>query len=97
MKRKQKEVVKYLNPEVFTGIYAEIAAEIDSETAVKIYGMLRGQAVSFPQKLYSSAYVREFIREHSGEYSARDISRMFGYSERRIRQFIAEERDKNDT
>lgn len=91
MKGKKKGEITHLNPEVFTGIYAEIAAQIDCETAVKIFGMLRGQMVVFPQKLYSREYVRSFIREHGQEYTVREISRMFGYSDRRIRQFIAEE------
>lgn len=83
-----------MKPEVFTGIYAEIAAQIDSETAIKIFEILRGQMVIFPQKLYNRDYVRSFIREHRDEYTARELSRMFGYSDRRIRQFIAEEKDK---
>lgn len=91
MRKRQKEVIKSLNPEVFTGIYAEIAAEIDSETARKIFEMLRGQVVVFPQKLYSRDYVRTFVREHRGEYSVREMAKMFGYSDRRIRQFVTEE------
>lgn len=90
MRKKQKGVIKSLYPEAFTGIYGEIAAQIDCETAVKIFEMLRGQVVIFPQKLYDPDYVREFIRQHRKEYSARELSRMFGYSDRRIRQFIAE-------
>lgn len=79
-----------VNPEAFTGIYAEIAAQTDSETAVKVYEMLHGQMVVFPQKLYDRSYVMSFINEHMNEYSARELSRMFGYSDRRIRQFVAE-------
>lgn len=82
-----------MEPEIFTGIYAEIAAQIDSETAIKIFGMLRGQMIIFPQKLYNRDYVRSFIRKHRGEYTAREFSRMFGYSDRRIRQFITEEKE----
>lgn len=83
-----------MKPEIFTGIYAEIAAQIDSETAIRLFEILRGQMVIFPQKLYNRDYVRSFIREHRDEYTARELSRMFGYSDRRIRQFIAEEKDK---
>ena len=82
-----------MNPEVFTGIYAEIAAQVDGETATKIYRMLRGQTVNFPQKLYNRDYVRCFLREHREEYNVRELARMFGYSDRRIRQFIAEEKE----
>lgn len=90
MKRKKRGVIQTLEPEVYTGIYMEIAAQIDCETAEKIFEMLRGQMIVFPQKLYNRDYVRAFIREHYGEYTVREISRMFGYSDRRIRQFIAE-------
>lgn len=82
-----------MDAEAFTGIYAEIAAQIDSDTAVKIFEMLRGQMVIFPQKLYRQDYVRSFIREHHGEYTVREFSQLFGYSDRRIRQFIAEEKE----
>lgn len=82
-----------MEPEGFTGIYAEIAAQIDGETAIRVYEMLRGQMVIFPQKLYDRDYVRSFIREHRGEYTVRELSRMFGYSDRRVRQFIAEEKN----
>lgn len=83
-----------MEPEVFTRIYAEIAAQIDRETAVKIFNMFRGQMIIFPQKLYDRDYIRSFIREHRGEYTARELSQMFGYSARRILQMIAEEKNK---
>lgn len=92
--KRRKGGIQALEPEVFTGIYAEIAAQIDSETAIRIHRMLRGQMVIFPQKLYDRDYVRSFIRDHQGQYTARELSRMFDYSDRRIRQFIAEEKDK---
>lgn len=88
--------INALHSEAFTGIYAEIAEEIDSETAVKIFELLRGQAVIFPQRLFNCTYVRDYIRTHSEEYSVRELARMFGYSDRRIRQFIAEERAEED-
>ena len=76
----------------FTGIYGEIAAQIDSETAEKIYRMLHGQIIAFPQRLYNPEYVRSFIRKNAKKYSVRELSVLFGYSNRRIRQFIAEEK-----
>lgn len=83
-----------MQPEAFSGIYAEIAAQVDSETAVRIFEMLRGQTVLFPQKLYSREYVRTFLQENRGEYTVRELAKMFGYSDRRIRQIIAEEKQK---
>jgi len=97
LRRMPKGGIKALKPEVFTGIYAEIAAQTDSETAMKLYAMLHGQTLTFPQKLYSREYVRSFVREHAEEYTVREIAKMFGYSDRRIRQFIAEETDRADS
>lgn len=94
MRGKTKGVTASLDPEAFTGIYAEIAAQLGSDTAIRIFRMLRGQMVIFPQKLYSRDYVRSFLREHQGEYTVREFSRMFGYSDRRIRQFLAEDRSE---
>lgn len=90
MKRKGKGGTVLLNPEQFAGIYAEIAEQIDSETAVRLFEMFRGQMVIFPQKLYNREYVRVFLREHRQEYTVREFSRMFGYSDRRIREFLSE-------
>lgn len=86
-----------MKPEAFTEIYAEIAELTDCETAIKIFYMLKGQMIVFPQKLYKSEYVRSFVRDHYQEYTTREISRMFGYSDRRIRQFAAEEKLTQDT
>lgn len=83
-----------MDPKQFNGIYAEIAAQTDCETAVRIFEILRGQMVVFPQKLYNPEYVRRFIREHSTEYTVRETAKMFGYSDRRIRQLISDERNR---
>jgi len=91
--RKMKGGNRQVEPEAFAGIYAEIAAQIDCETAVRLFELLRGQMVIFPQKLYNSDYVRSYIRLHRADTSVRELARKFGYSDRRIRQLIAEERE----
>ena len=52
--------------------------------------------VSYPSiplfLLYNPEYVRSFIRKNAKKYSVRELSVLFGYSDRRIRQFIAEEK-----
>ena len=86
--------MRVVKPDAYAGIYREIAEQIDCETAMRIFQMLRGQMVVFPQKLYNQEYVRSFIRENSGKYTVRELSVRFGYSDRRIRQFISEEKHK---
>lgn len=82
-----------VTPESYSGIYAEIAAQLGCESAERLFELLRGQMIVFPQKLYSREYVHAFIREHCAEYSVRELARLFDYSDRRIRQIIAEEKE----
>lgn len=63
-----------------------------SETAEMIYQLFRGQTVVFPQRLYDQEYVRAFVRENEGKYSVRELSILFGYSDRSIRQFMSQEK-----
>lgn len=72
-----------MKPEAYAGIYGEVAAQMGSETAEMIYQLFRGQTVVFPQRLYDQEYVRAFVRE---------LSILFGYSDRRIRQFMSQEK-----
>ncbi len=90
MKRRMKGGMEAVSPDSFAGIYGEIAEQIDCETAVRLFRLLRGQMIVFPQKLYNPDYVRSYVREHYPDTSVRELSRLFGYSDRRIRQFIAE-------
>ena len=84
--------MRIVMPEAYAGIYGEIAAQIDSETAMMIFQMFRGQTIIFPQRLYNQEYVRSFIRNNGEKYSVRELSVLFGYSDRRIRQFISQEK-----
>ena len=54
------------------------------EAYAGIYGEIAEQ--------YNQEYVRSFIRENSGQYTIRELSVRFGYSDRRIRQFLSEEK-----
>ncbi len=71
------------------GIYKEIAMETDVETAKKIHKMFAGQQISFPKKLYDSDYIDSFIKNNFNGKNTRELSKMFGVSERRIRQILS--------
>ena len=86
-----------VTPDAYAGIYGEIAAQIDNETAMMLFEMFRGQTIVFPQRLYDPEYVRSFIRDHGEKYSVRELSSLFGYSDRRIRQFISQEKSSKIT
>ncbi|MCM1228043.1 MAG: Mor transcription activator family protein [Clostridium sp.] len=71
------------------GVYREIAAEIDVKTATKIHEMFSGQQITFPKKLYNFDYINSFIKANFNGKNTRELSKMFGISERRIRQILS--------
>lgn len=78
-----------MKTENFADIYEEIANAAGTETAVAIHGLFKGQQVMFPQKLYKKEYVYNYIRQHYNGKNVRELSKKFGYSDRRIRQIIS--------
>lgn len=73
----------------FADIYEEIAIEAGTETAVKIHKLFKGQQILFPQKLYKKDYIYNYIKQNYNGSNIRELSKMFGYSDRRIRQILS--------
>lgn len=75
----------------FATVYCEMVEVVGVENTYKIFEHFKGQAVSFPQRLYSTQYVERYIKEHYDGTNLREFARKFNYSERRIREFLKEE------
>lgn len=58
----------------------------------EIYECFKGVQVTFPQRLYDSAYVSEYVKKNYNGGNLTELAHKFGYSERRIRQFLNEEK-----
>lgn len=71
------------------GIYREIAEILDVDSAYKLFKELRGQQVCFPQRFYDNKKVKEIVKSEYTGHNTKELARSFGYSERRIRQFLA--------
>lgn len=69
-------------------IYMEIAEEIGIENTLLVYDLLKGRQISFPQRIYRKEYVESYIKENYNGRNIRELSRKFGYTERRIKQII---------
>ncbi len=86
--KNKEEYKKYIS------VYGEIAQVLTNPKDVeRVYELLKGQTVSFPQKLYSKDYMKEYIRKNYGNETAREIASILGISDRRVRQ-IAKEREE---
>ena len=78
----------------YISVYGEIAQVLSNPADVeRVYELLKGQTVSFPQKLYSKEYMKEYINRNYGNETAREIASVLGISDRRVRQ-IANEREQ---
>lgn len=71
-------------------VYMEIADKIGVDAAVAIHEMFKGQQIMFPQKLYSKEYIYGYIKDNYNGRNVRELAKMFGYSDRRVRQIINE-------
>ena len=77
----------------YISVYGEIAQVLTNPKDVeRIYELLKGQTVSFPQKLYSKEYMREYIQANYGNETAREIASVLGISDRRVRQIASGEK-----
>lgn len=86
-----------MEAESFTGIYKEIARSISVDVAIEMYNLFRGQQVVFPQRLYDQSFIVAYVKENYDGHNIRELSHMFGYSDRRIRQIVRQiRREKAD-
>ncbi len=78
------------NPERYSGIYKEIAELLGDVATLKIWKRFSGLNITFPQKLYSKEFRKDYIRENMIEMKPAEMARALGLSERRVRQIIVE-------
>lgn len=77
-----------VQPTDFVQIYREIAQTIGVDQTIALYEMLKGQQVTFPQRLYNTTFVSRYIKQNYNGKNMRELAKKFNYSERRIREFL---------
>ena len=70
------------------GLYKEIAALSDVETARKIFEEDRGQQLTFPMEFYSKEYIYSRIVEEYNGSNIKYLATKYEYSERTIRRIL---------
>lgn len=84
----EKEVKS--NPEKYSGVYKELAEILGDAATMKVWRRFAGLNITFPQKLYSADYKKDFIKKNMDEMRPAELARILGLTERRIRQIIIE-------
>lgn len=79
----------------FVTVYKEMADAIGVDNMKKLYERFKGRQVTMPQRLYTPEYVTRYVREHYSGKNLKDLAGKFGYTERRIREFLKTE-DENE-
>lgn len=83
-------------PPRFNATYQGFAELLGEKAAFRIWKNYAGLTVTFPKKLYSEEYVRDFIKEHEKSMSTRAIAKELNLTERRIRQIMHDIREAED-
>lgn len=92
-----KEVVDInSNPERYSGIYKDLAELVGDAATIKIWKQFSGLNITFPQKLYSIEFRKDFIIENMELMKPSEMAKSLGLSERRVRQIIAEIDKENE-
>ena len=105
MAREEKTIdkeYKDLELEALNDVYRELGELIGIDKAMKIYNNYKGLQVNFPTRLYEKEYVvKQALKEHKKGNDIRKIAVEYHYSERWIKEMIAqsikEEDDNNET
>lgn len=83
-----------LKPVQLNGAYAEIAAILGVEAALKLHNQYRGTQISFPVEFISREYIFEqIIKEYDGT-NIRDLATKYGYTEKWVRKIIKDGKAK---
>ncbi len=75
-------------------VYQEFAEILGVDAAITIHERFQGEQIVFPKKLYNQeSLVQKIQKDYAAGKNVRELSRMYGYSDRRIRQIIAMKRE----
>lgn len=82
--------IKELKPEDLHGVYEEIASRCGVECALGIFNEFKGYTITFPNRKYSLSfkYHKMWELKTSGNYSVKEIAKMFDCSERWVRSVL---------
>ncbi|MBD7916252.1 Mor transcription activator family protein, partial [Clostridium sp. Sa3CUN1] len=66
--------------EKYSGIYKDLVEILGEDVTLKIYENFRGQQVTFPMRIYSKSYIKEYIKENYNGKNIKELSKELGYT-----------------
>ena len=86
----QEDEALSVDLDYYFDIYRELAELIGVQNTKKVWNRYRGLTVQFPQRMYSQAYTKDFIREHMDSMKIKEMAVQLSLTDRRVRQIIKE-------
>lgn len=84
------------NDEMYSTVYRELDSMIHDEDIIReIHERYKGLTITFPCKLFSNGYIRNYIASNIGKEKVQVMASYLGLSECRVRQLIKEIREEN--
>lgn len=85
-----------LDSNCYFSIYKELSEilGVESKELHDIFQRYKGNQITFPVHLYNKEYICRYIEANYTGRNMGEISRMFGYSEKRMRQIWREYKSK---
>ena len=77
-----------IKPELLNDVYREIYDKLGEDALLAIYGMFKGQQITFPVKLNNSKKMRRVIAAEYDGTNTRTLSVKYEYSEKSIRRIV---------
>ena len=65
-------------------VYKDIADEVGLENTLAIFKLFHGTQISFPNRLFSKAYIHQAIRNEYNGKNVPQLAQKYNYSERSI-------------
>lgn len=82
--------MKSKDSDLLNDVYKEISETLGIEVAMSIYGMFKGQQISFPVRFFNPAIIRKKIVEEYDGSNVRALAVKYDYSEKTVRRIIKE-------
>ena len=76
--------------ELYCDAYKELAELIGVHNTRKVWQHYHGLTIQFPQRLYSRAYTREYIRANMDVMPIKEMAIQLSLTDRRVRQIVKE-------
>ena len=80
--------------DLLNSVYKELSEKLGMDAAMEIYGMFKGQQISFPMRFFNPARIQQCILKEYDGTNVKLLAIKYHYSEKTVRRMIKESLDE---